>query len=291
MMPAMAGQGQNQYRPASPAQQQGGTGDFAQGPFLFQHDRSPGGSAVGSASGSRSSTPIVRGGMAGGSNSDLRGEGVMQGSSGDVASGRRLPPPIQTTGLNDVSGPINGSDNLGGSAPSTPRSSSRHSYNPQHASQGYAQPYYPSSANTHHSWSNPGSGLRTSYSGRSVHLQMPTPLDPSTSRQGYLSPPTSPRPESTYGLNEFGAYGNPGVARSSRPGSGSGSGSRGSGSYSPSRDGSVHSSTRLQGRPFSSGLAGEANGHGVSHQPSTSSSLASGPSGSGEGEEEVKRES
>ena len=287
MMPAAAGQGQY-YRPSSPSQQQGGTGDFAQGPFLFQHDQSPGGS--GSGSGSRSSTPVGGRGVGGGSNSNLRGEAVVEEDPSDhVASGRRLPPPIQTTGLNDVLMTTN--PDVYGSAPSTPRSSSRHSYNPQHASQGYAQPYYPSSATTPtypQSWSNPSVGLRTSYSRRSVNLQMPAPLDPNTPRQGYLSPPTSPRPGSMYGLNEFGGYQNPNTSRSSRPGSGSGSGSRGSGSYSPSGGESVHSSTRLQGGKRASAVAGFG-GHGVSHQPSTSSSLASGPSG--DGDEETTRDS
>jgi hypothetical protein len=270
----------------NPPSQQGGSGDFAQGPFLFQHEAvSGGGSGSTSASveGSRSSTPLGRGAATGSSsNSNTNLRGAAMATATDDKSGqrtassspsRKLPAPIQTTGLNDVYPAQN--DTLG-SAPSTPRS--RLSYNP---SQGYSQPYYPSTGgNPHHSWSH-SAGMRNSYSGRGINLQMPTPLDPNTPRQGYLTSPTSPRAGSMYGLNDFGGYhpgsamlagGGSNVSRS-RPGSGSGSG--GSGSYSPN-GGSVHGSTRMQGKRASGqGLTG----NGVVHQPSTSSSLASGPSG------------
>jgi len=150
-------------------------------------------------------------------------------------SPRRRPDPIQTTGLNDV-GPAShftpSMDYNHGLASGSSSPRSRHSMNP-----------YGSSSHSH----SMGGPIRHSYSGRAINLQMPTPLDPSTPRMGYLSGsgPAS-RSGSIYGLNDFGGYlsaGGMGVP----PGSGgSGSGS-GSGWGTPSRSGSTNSLARLGG--------------------------------------------
>ena len=162
-------------------------------------------------------------------------------------SPRRRPDPIQTAGLNDV-GPASHFtpsmeyNNGLASGSSSPRS--RHSMNP-----------YNSSSHSH----SMGGPIRHSYSGRTINLQMPTPLDPSTPRMGYLSGsgPAS-RSGSIYGLNDFGGYLNAGGVGAPPGSGGSGSGS-GSGWGTPSHSGSTNSLARLGGSVGGSGKRGSVN--------------------------------